>query len=822
MDTAIPRKLVVILSTVLLVADVAMGQTPPFSATATARKSVRVTDPITGAASLLTEDSRDLAFQEYVFTDVSGVTTYDPRYLTFATRDSSIDDTADRCTGTTNFQVYWLDDYNSSVRCVSARLNNAGVVVQGNSDSVNPKIGGPADEEGRYVAFETTSDNLFRGKIPTPAPGEPTPLAQIVVHDRKYEQTWLSTGKNLAECYAGADRSQSLTAMSDDGSKLLFTSAARNVINNVEPQCVPLSSFSGAQVYVRDGNNCDNPSPGGATGLGECFTSVLYDSYETHAGENTVTGLDADAKNPSMTAEGSVVVFDSLATTPTKYNPDVSGYYDIYLHKSNKFSVLSRMQSPRCTLTGTLLPIVNDGSPANGDSRYPRIDGPGRYVVFQSTATNLVVNTAFAGMTCSPGNTRPNSVQYLGTGGFPQIYIYDSVSKKVEMVSAAYNSTSGGNGNSVKPWISRDAHYIIYESSATNLLSSATTAHKNIFMYDRVQKKTFIVTPGTGGSGLDNDASITHVSNNGLTVAFQTTASNPVAATSANGGAVGANNTIQHVYLAQSNCPIDTDTDGVPDCLDLCSNDSLKSEPGACGCGKTEADSDGDLTPNCIDACPSDANKVLAGFCGCGVPETDTDRDGVPDCADTCPNDNTKTALGQCGCGVADTDTDQDGSANCVDACPSNPAKSAAGSCACSDLKDRPGDCGCNVADQDLNGNGASDCLDPTAATVVSIPTFDITRTTPNNKKAKYQLFAMLQKFSGRVSYAVSLTQGKKKLTKTSASRLVGFKDLDRGTYTLAYTVSVGSGTSRVTSKVRTVTIRLPGGDVSSSVGRAR
>jgi hypothetical protein len=174
-------------------------------------------------------------------------------------------------------------------------------------------------------------------------------------------------------------------------------------------------------------------------------------------------------------------------------------------------------------------------------------------------------------MTCSPGSTRPNSVQYLGTGGFTQIYIYDGVSKKVELVSVAYNSTSGGNGNSIKPWISRDAHYIIYESSATNLLSSATTAHRNIFMYDRVQKKTFIVTPGTGGSGLDKDASITHVSNNGLTVAFQTTASDPVAATSPNGGAVGANNTVQHVYLAQSNCPIDTDTDGVPDCLEAIS-----------------------------------------------------------------------------------------------------------------------------------------------------------------------------------------------------------------------------------------------------------
>lgn len=813
MNAALTRYLAVALSMALFFTDIADGQTPPFSATATARKSVRVTNPSTGAATLLTQDSRDLTFQEYAFTDASGVTTYDPRYLTFATRDGVLDDLPagnSRCSGTTYFQVYWLDDYNSSVRCISANLNGAGVAIQGDDNSVNPKIGGPADEEGRYVAFETDADNL----------GIPS-TTQIVVHDRKFEQTWLSTSKNLQACWNGANRSQSLVGMSDDGSKLLFTTDATNVINNLEPQCVALAGFTTAQVYIRDGNNCDNPG-NGARGLGECFTRVLFDRYQTHAGSSTIAGLDAAAAHPSMTADGSTVVFDSQATTPTKYNPDVSGFYDIYMNKGDKFSVLSRMQSPRCTLTGTLLPILNDGSPADGDSQYPKIDGAGRYIAFQSAATNLVVNSSFAGMTCTPGNTRPNNVQYVPTGGFNQIYLYDSVAKKVEMVSTAYNSTSGANGNSIKPWISRDGHYIIYESAATNLLSTSTTAHRNIFMYDRIQKKTFIVTPGTGGSGLDSDASITHVSNNGLTVAFQTTASDPVVATSGNGGAVTPGNTIQHVYLAQSNCPTDTDTDGVPDCLDLCANDSLKSEPGSCGCGQAETDTDRDLTPNCIDACPSDATKIVAGYCGCGVAETDTDRDGMPNCVDACPNDSSKTAAGQCGCGVADTDTDSDGSANCVDACPTNPAKSVAGTCSCTDLKDRPGDCGCNVLDRDLNGNGASDCLDPTAATDVAIPKVDVTRTTPNSRRAKYQLFSMLQKFPGRVSYAVTLAQGNRKQTKTSPSSLVGFNDLDKGLYTLTYSVSVGTGASRVTSKSRTVTVKLPGGLVSNSAAREK
>ena len=63
----------------------------------------------------------------------------------------------------------------------------------------------------------------------------------------------------------------------------------------------------------------------------------------------------------------------------------------------------------------------------------------------------------------------------------------------------------------------------------------------------------------------------------------------------------------------------------------------------------------------------------------------------------------------------------------------------------------------------------------------------------------------------------MALTQGKKTQTKTSSSWLVGFNNLDKGTYTLTYSVSVGSGASRVTSKSQTVTVKVPGGVTSST-----
>jgi hypothetical protein len=775
----------------------------PFSASSTYRKSIR--KDAGGIVHPLTEDSKELVFQDYPYIDPTGKLSYDPRYLVFATKDAAVDDLPQlsgpsalgRCTSDGTFQVYWIDDYNDSVRCVSFDVETG---LQGNNDSFNPKVGGPTDDEGRYVAFESKAKNLWQGKDPqaalTPTPAATwTPITEIVVHDRKFEQTWLSTSKNKPECRIGALDSLSLAGLSDDGSKILLSTSATNVINNLEPQCTGGGGFPGRNVLLRDGSQCDDSSDSGY-GLGECYTSVLYDSYGLHAGSSVKRGLDDDSFNPAMSADSSIVVFDSRATVPTHFNPDISGYFDIYYAKNNRFSVISRAQVPRCSISGVLLPIQSDNEPADGNSQRPRVDQTGRYVVYDSTATDLVVDQTNPDMVCSEGTQtyypHPKSFSYIANNDHSQIYLYDSVKRTTQMISLAYNSTQGANGDSINAWISRDNHYVIFESKATNLLSTPTTPNKkNIFMYDRVLKKTYIVTPGTGGSGLDADASITHVSNTGLVIAFQTEATNAVPDNATNGTLptplpTPTSDKVQHVYLAQNSCPLDGDGDGVPDCLDLCKTDPAKSAPGECGCSQSDKDTDGDLVPDCHDKCLN-------------APDEDKDSDGVPDCTDGCPNDVNKTAPLNCGCGLPEIDSDADGVADCKDQCPSS-SKSA------------PGVCGCGVSDSDGNGNGAPDCVDPTASTQPSGPQIDLTRTSLSKQRVKYQLFALLQRFSGRVTYNVSLTKRGFKKTKTGSSRSVVLRDIPKGTYTLTYTVSVGSGSSKVTSQATTVTVKVPGG----------
>jgi len=113
----------------------------------------------------------------------------------------------------------------------------------------------------------------------------------------------------------------------------------------------------------------------------------------------------------------------------------------------------------------------------------------------------------------------------------------------------------------------------------------------------------------------------------------------------------------------------DNNEDGLADCKDICSEDPLKTEPRACGCGIADTDMDGNKRRiDCNDLCPIEENpssvqygyrcptnvtKMEAGTCCHDVTDDDMDRDGVIDCNDRYKEDATKTEPSKCGCGIS-------------------------------------------------------------------------------------------------------------------------------------------------------------------------
>jgi choice-of-anchor B domain-containing protein len=178
--------------------------------------------------------------------------------------------------------------------------------------------------------------------------------------------------------------------------------------------------------------------------------------------------------------------------------------------------------------------------------------------------------------------------------------------------------------------------------------------------------------------------------------------------------------------ILRGNCGVDTDGDGVSDCLDRCAGfDDL-------------VDADGDGTPDLCDICPGfddgqddDGDGVPDGCDQC--PEyddrADVDRDSIPDCFDTCtdtdadgygnPNFVFNTCADDICPDIADPaqlDTDGDGAGDACDNCPgiSNPLQADADG---DDVGDDCDNCvnAFNPLQGDFDGDGFGNACDPDA-----------------------------------------------------------------------------------------------------------
>jgi Tol biopolymer transport system component len=143
----------------------------------------------------------------------------------------------------------------------------------------------------------------------------------------------------------------------------------------------------------------------------------------------------------------------------------------------------------------SLPPIVGGG----GSSQMPIVSADGRYVLFASTANNLAFMTNGATMTAP---TLPTL----------NVFLRDQASNTTTLVSVNLTGTGGGNGNSMPFGISTNGQFLLFESSASNLVANDTNNVQNIFVRDVVNGTTTLVsvnTNGVSGSGESRDPVMT-------------------------------------------------------------------------------------------------------------------------------------------------------------------------------------------------------------------------------------------------------------------------------------------------------------------------
>lgn len=357
--------------------------------------------------------------------------------------------------------------------------------TEGNGRSSRPAISG----DGRHIVFESNVSNL----------GGSNGGNDILVHDRDADENGIFdepggfVTRRINNAYDGtdADDRSYRPDISDDGNVIAFVSYAGNLISTEFPV-----RWLRIYVHERDGDNDgildEDPQ------LDPGSVSTEYISSANGFNKN----LSADGRYVGYHQSSEILLFDrltgqtevvaetgggSVRVTPdgqyatylehglhTNYNTDVFIYdrvtnsRELIDHWQDVFSIAP--QTPDISDDGQYIAYnINhdywlrnvyihnrvdnqticiteygyDGEPPDGGSENPSISGDGRFVTFQSTASNLVPND---------------------TNGYSDIFLYDRINEKVVRLNVDQYGQQI-EGYAANPVISADGLYIAYQAN---------------------------------------------------------------------------------------------------------------------------------------------------------------------------------------------------------------------------------------------------------------------------------------------------------------------------------------------------------------------
>ncbi len=335
-------------------------------------------------------------------------------------------------------------------------VNSAGAEAELGSSNQMPTI----SPDGRFVVFDSAATNLDRNDTNT--------CRDVFIHDRLRKTTRLVSSSSSGEIGNNHSGGWSLsTAISADNRYLAFVSDASNFDPN--------DTNRDRDVYIKDL-------------LTETCTRVSL-STDGQQGTQDCWGVD-------MSADGRFVVF---AISSKLVPDDTNGKADVYLHD-------------RQTGETTRVSVSSTSQQGDGDCCYngrsPRISGNGRYIVFDSSSTNLVENDI---------NEKRD------------IFIHDRLKAETRLVSLSNNGWQA-NKDCTRPDINYNGRFVVYQSSATTLTGFFLSQYiSDVYLWDRVFNtvKKMSRCP-CGNQGRDDSLSPT-INKDGSVIAFHSYANNLLA-----------------------------------------------------------------------------------------------------------------------------------------------------------------------------------------------------------------------------------------------------------------------------------------------------
>jgi Tol biopolymer transport system component len=211
---------------------------------------------------------------------------------------------------------------------------------------------------------------------------------------------------------------------------------------------------------------------------------ILILSASTAAQDTPIVRFGNSASlNPSISADGRYIAFASDASNLV--SDDTNDSTDIFVHD-------------RDTSTTTRVSVASDGTQGNSYSRQSHISANGRFVTFESEASNLVPDD---------------------TNNQPDIFVHNLDTGETVRVSVASDGTEAAS-SSFDPSISADGQVVAFWSNAYNLIPEDSNDIRDSFVHFLDTGETVRVNIASDGTESNNETYETIISANGQFALF--------------------------------------------------------------------------------------------------------------------------------------------------------------------------------------------------------------------------------------------------------------------------------------------------------------
>jgi Tol biopolymer transport system component len=355
----------------------------------------------------------------------------------------------------------------------TTRISTATDGTLGNGSSADPTI----SADGRYIAYNSSATNLVAG--------DTNASTDIFLTDTT---TGATTRINTATDGTDANSFGFYPAISADGRYVTYHSSATNLVTgdtNGASDIFLTDTTTGVTTRIStatDGTQSNNSSSNATisaddryityyslasnlvTGDTNGASDIFLTDTTTGATTRISTATDGTQSNnssidPAISADGRYITYSSSASNLV--TGDTNSASDIFLTD---------------TTTGatTRLSTATDGTQSNNHSRVPTISADGRYITYDSSASNLVTGD---------------------TNNATDIFLTDTTTGATTRLSTATNGTPGNNASLV-PAISADGRHVSFHSDATNLITGDANGIRDIFVTRIGEAPTVTSQPG--------------------------------------------------------------------------------------------------------------------------------------------------------------------------------------------------------------------------------------------------------------------------------------------------------------------------------------